>query len=121
MNIPNQVGGRPGGFHSVFPGTVSGPISMSGEMPIQTSYQSAIRLPPNQNPGLNFQTLPNGSLPPNSTNGSVNSRTGGVPPSSKPMGSVISNPSFDMPSDEGIIHNIREIRMPQKPKTFRMG
>jgi hypothetical protein len=28
---------------------------------------------------------------------------------------------LDMPPDEGVIHNIKEIRMPPKPKSFKFG
>jgi len=119
MNFPQQSGVRAsGGIQPAFPGTVSGPINMSGGLPIPPGYQSGLRQPPHVTFSSNIQTFPNGSLPSNSVpNASLeNSQT-----VIKQMQSIVVGGGLDQPPDEGIIHNIKEIRMPPKPKNFRLG
>lgn len=118
MNIPQQQGGPQGGFQSAFPGSMNRPLNVSGGISVQPGFQSALR-PGQPGPlGSNIKPLPS-ELP----NVSLISG-GGV------GGSVLSKPAFssgyggtglDQPPDEGIIHNIKEIRMPPKPKSFRFG
>jgi hypothetical protein len=98
MNVAPQAS-RPGGFQSVFTGPVSAPVRTSAIQ--HPGIQSNIR----PSPHVSFSSQVQAFLPGTTPNNSVTEPAIGL----------------DMPPDEGVIHNIKEIRMPPKPKSFKFG
>jgi hypothetical protein len=112
MNGPPQAP-RPGGFQSVFTGPVGAPVRASTIQ--QPGIQSNIRPSPYQPFPSQIQTFPSGPLPNQPQVQTLPS--GPLPSNSVPESGI----RLDMPPDEGVIHNIKEIRMPPKPKSFKFG